>query len=228
MKMRIVRLRCLAIAFGSLHIECCTVVSRRAMRYVPSTFISGIISRRPPLTKGETRGPTTGRDFPMRRVSLHIQVTRDFELRCVVRRAQWTGLDSLRYRDGTAWRVTEFPDQVHAYGVHPCTALPYRLLRYDDCSPLVMQGHRFECLCAQMIRASPLGNGHVDDSGKGCRTHTRMYGPSCHPEVRATERCVAHVVQRRCMRVLSFSGPGGRSVYVELRREGIQSPEALL
>ena len=101
---------------------------RRAMRYVPRTLFSGIISWRPPLTKGETRGPTTGRDFPMRRGSLQIQVTRDSELRFVVRRAQWTGLDSLRYRDGTAWRVTEFPDQVHAYGVHLCTALPYRLL----------------------------------------------------------------------------------------------------
>ena len=32
----------------------------------------------------------------------------------------------------------------------------------------------------------------------------------------------------RCMRGLSISGPRVGSVLVELRREGIQSPEALL
>ena len=135
MTVRIMGLRCLAIAFGLLHIVRCIVVCRRAMRYVPSTLFSGIISWRPSLTKGETCGLATGRDFQMRRVSLQIQVTRDFELRLVVRRAQWTGLDSLRYRDGAAWRVTDAPDPtrvrralVHSPSVQTaqvCTAVPW-------------------------------------------------------------------------------------------------------
>ena len=45
-----------------------------------------------------------------------------------------SGLQSLKYRDGTVWRVTEVPDQVHTYGLHSCIALPYRLPMYKGSS----------------------------------------------------------------------------------------------
>ena len=91
---------------------------------------------------------------------LLIQVARVSELRFVVLRARWDRLESLKYRDGTVWRVTEVPDQVHTYGVH--FAQPNRTVRpcikaVPRCCKTIASNN-----CFSFIRVFPSGNGYVE------------------------------------------------------------------